>query len=45
MRLLKIHRDRILYSVFTADQELSQENSKCCFFTLDKIFKVIKFDR
>lgn len=29
MRLLKIKQNRILYSAFTANQDLSQENSTC----------------
>ena len=44
MRLVKINRDRILYSAFTTDQDLAQENSKCWFSTLNKIFKILKFD-
>ena len=44
MRLVKINRDRILYSAFTTDQDLSQENSKCWFSTLNKIFKILKLD-
>lgn len=39
MRLLKVNRGKILYSAFTADQELSNENSKCWFSTL--VFKVL----
>ena len=44
MRLVKINRDRILYSAFTTDQDLAQENSKCWFSTLNKIFKILKLD-
>jgi hypothetical protein len=44
MRLVKIKRDRILYSAFTTDQDLAQENSKCWFSTLNKIFKILKLD-
>jgi hypothetical protein len=40
--LVKINRDRILYSAFTTDQDLAQENSKCWFSTLNKIFKILK---
>ena len=42
MRLVKINRDRILYSAFTADQDLVKKNSKCWFSTLNKIFKILK---
>ena len=42
MRLVKINRDRILYSAFTIDQDLAQENSKCWFSTLNKIVKILK---
>ena len=41
---IKINRDRILYSAFTTDQDLAQENSKCWFSTLNKIFKILKLD-
>jgi hypothetical protein len=34
MRLVKINRDGILYSAFTTDQDLAQENSKCWFSAL-----------
>ena len=44
MRLVKINRDRLLYSTFTTDQDLAQENSKCWFSTLNKIFKILKLD-
>jgi hypothetical protein len=44
MRLVKINRYRILYSAFTTDQDLAQENSKCWFSTLNKIFKILKLD-
>jgi hypothetical protein len=44
MRLVKINRDRILYSAFTTDQDLAQGNSKCWFSTLNKIFKILKLD-
>ena len=44
IRLVKINRDRILYSAFTTDQDLAQENSKCWFSTLNKIFKILKLD-
>ena len=44
MRLVKINRDRILCSAFTTDQDLAQENSKCWFSTLNKIFKILKLD-
>ena len=44
MRLVKINRDRILYSAFTTDQDLAQENSKCWFSTLNKISKILKLD-
>jgi hypothetical protein len=44
MKLVKINRDRILYSAFTTDQDLAQENSKCWFSTLNKIFKILKLD-
>ena len=44
MRLVKINRDRILYSAFTTDQDLAQENSKYWFSTLNKIFKILKLD-
>jgi hypothetical protein len=40
MRLVKINRDRILYSAFTTDQG----NSKYWFSTLNKIFKILKLD-
>jgi hypothetical protein len=43
MRLVKINRDRILYSAFF-NQDLAQENSKCWFSTLNKIFKILKLD-
>jgi hypothetical protein len=42
MRLVRINRDRILYSAFTADQDLVKKNSKCWFSTLNKIFKILK---
>jgi hypothetical protein len=45
MKLVKINRDRILYSAFTTDQDLAQENSKCWFSTLNKIFKILRFGR
>jgi hypothetical protein len=38
MRLVKINRDRILYSAFTTDQDLAQENSKCWFSEGNKIW-------
>ena len=41
MRLVKINRDRVLYSAFTTDQDLAQENSKCWFSTLNKISKIL----
>ena len=44
MRLVKINRDIILYSAFTTGQDLAQENSKCWFSTLNKIFKILKLD-
>jgi hypothetical protein len=44
MRQVKINRDRILYSAFTTDQDLVQENSKYWFSTLNKIFKILKLD-
>jgi hypothetical protein len=44
MRLVKINRDRILYSAFTTGQDLAQENSKCWFSTLNKIFKYLELD-
>jgi hypothetical protein len=34
----------MLYSAFTTDQDLAQENSKCWFSTLNKIFKILKLD-
>ena len=43
MRLVKINRDRILYSAFF-NQDLVQENSKCWFSTLNKTFKILKLD-
>jgi hypothetical protein len=48
MRLVKINRDRILYSAFTTDQDLAQENSKCWFseFKTDfqwYLLEIIKF--
>jgi hypothetical protein len=29
MKLVRINRDRILYSAFTTDQDLAQDNSQC----------------
>ena len=51
MRLVKINRDRVLYSAFTTDQDLAQENSKCWFSTwckylkylISKIWQIIAF--